>query len=205
MRTDRIGQQPWTRPHHRLRALFRRQDLESELEEELEQFIRLRADQLIADGSTPARARAEAVRAFDGIEQVKEECRDARGVRPLEEFWQDITFAFRTLRKTPVFAVGAVALLALALAANVIAASLLSALFFTPLPYPSADRLVSLTQELTTLRADGSFTPRLWFHSRLSAVRRRTFRLRSKINPILLDIWRSMNLRRQKCICRTSN
>ncbi len=99
------------------------------------------------------------MRAFGGIEQVKEECRDARGVRWIEELGQDTRYAVRTLRETPAFAIGAVALLTLAIAANLMVASLLRTLFFNPLPFPASAQLVSLSQEFTTLRAGGARLP----------------------------------------------
>ena len=149
----------WTIPRHRLRALFRRQDMESELNEELDYYISLRTDRLVAQGLSPAQASDEAARELGGIEQIKEECRDVWGVRLIEEFWQDTRYAIRTLRKTPSFAFGAVALLTLAVASNVMVASLFSALFLSPVPYKDPQQLVGLSQEFATLKPDGLAVP----------------------------------------------
>lgn len=145
----------WIKPRRLGRALFRRRELESELDEEFQHYISVRADQLVAQGMPPARARHAAMRELGGIEQVKEECRDARGVRYLEEVWQDTGYAIRTLRKTPAFAFGAIALLAFAIAANVIVASLATALFSNRLAYGAPQQLVVISQEFTTLHSDG--------------------------------------------------
>jgi hypothetical protein len=152
---DEIKQWFWTKPRRRVHALFRRRELESELNEELEHHISLRTDQLVAEGMSPVDARRAAAAVLGGIEQVKEECRDARGLRYLEELWQDTGYAIRTLRKTPAFAFGAVALLAFAIAANVIVASLVSALFSNPLSYRAPQQLVALSQDFTTLHLNG--------------------------------------------------
>jgi predicted permease len=149
---DELKQWFWTKPRRRVHALFRRRELESELEEELEHHISLRADQLVAEGMSPVEARRAAAAGLGGIEQVKEECRDARGLRYLEELWQDTGYAIRTLGKTPAFAFGAIGLLALAIAANVMVASIASALFLNPLPYREPEQLVALSQEYTTQR-----------------------------------------------------
>ena len=103
----------------------------------------------------PRKLRSAAARELGGIEQIKEECRDVWGVRFIEEFWQDIRYGIRTLRKTPAFAFGAVALLALAVACNAMVASLISALFLSPIPYQAPQQLVGFSQEFTTLKPGG--------------------------------------------------
>ena len=84
----------WQRLWHRKRM---EEQLEKELRFHLEQHI---AD-LIAQGRTPAEARREANQSLGGPAQVKEECRDARGTRWLEELVQDVRYALRTLRQRP--------------------------------------------------------------------------------------------------------
>jgi hypothetical protein len=64
--------------HLRLRSLFRRSQMERELEEELQLHLAQRIEQELANGKTPDDARYAALRTMDGIEQRKEECRDVR-------------------------------------------------------------------------------------------------------------------------------
>src|SRR5205085_2422312 len=80
------------------------------------------------------------------LEQVKEECRDARGFRWLEDVARDLGFAVRTLRKTPGFSLTVIGTLALGIGANVAIFSVVNAVFLRPLKAPDADRIVRITE-----------------------------------------------------------
>src|SRR5262245_25660479 len=75
-----------------LRALLRRAQAERELDEELRYHIEGQTEQNIRLGMAPEEARTAARKAFGGVEQAKERSRDARGVRLLEELWQDLRY-----------------------------------------------------------------------------------------------------------------
>ena len=79
--------------------LLRRSNMEEQLEKELRFHLDEHTSELIAAGLDPAEARRQARIALGGPEQVKEECRDARGTRWLEDLWQDFRYALRTLRQ----------------------------------------------------------------------------------------------------------
>src|SRR5262245_62577449 len=76
----------------RLRALLRRSEMERELDEELRYHIEQQTEQNIRLGMDPEEARYAAQKAFGGVEQAKERSRDARGVRWLEDLWQDLRY-----------------------------------------------------------------------------------------------------------------
>jgi macrolide transport system ATP-binding/permease protein len=87
----------------RLRSLFRRAKVEDELQEELRFHLEQEVAREIAAGKTPEEARRGAVRAMDGMEQRKEECRDARRVDTISILVQDLRYAGRALRRNPAF------------------------------------------------------------------------------------------------------
>src|SRR4030095_10479111 len=79
----------------RLRALFRRSEMERELDEELRYHIEQQTEQNMRLGMSPEESRQAARKAFGGVEQAKERSRDARGVRRLEELWRDLRYGAR--------------------------------------------------------------------------------------------------------------
>ncbi len=128
----------------RLRALLRRDSLDSELDTELRYHLERQVAEYVAGGMTPEEARRAALRDFGGVTQSQESCREARGVRPLEDLRQDVLFGLRVLRRNPVFSLVAVVTLALGIGANTALFSITNAVVFRPLPFPEPERLLTV-------------------------------------------------------------
>src|SRR5437660_12722667 len=106
--------------------LLRRRKMEDQLEKELGFHLDQHASDLIAQGYHPDEARRQARLALGGPEQVKENCRDARGTRWLEDLLQDFRYALRTLRQRPGFGAVTLCTLALGIGATTVMFSLIN-------------------------------------------------------------------------------
>ncbi len=137
--------------HLRLRALFFRSKVEGDLNDELRDYVEREVERQITAGASPGEARRVALASMGGVERVREECRDARGVRWVEAAASDLQFAFRTLRKTPAFTVTIVAALAFCIGLNAAIFSVVDTVLFRPLFFPDQDRLVSVTEGVPAL------------------------------------------------------
>ena len=124
--------------------LLRRRKMEDQLEKELRFHLDEHASELIARGLSPDEARRRARLALGGPEQVKENCRDARGTRWLEDLLQDFRYAIRMLQKQPGFAVVALLTLALGIGATTVMFTLINGVLLKPLPFLDADKLVAV-------------------------------------------------------------
>jgi predicted permease len=145
-------------------GLFRRKRAETRLDAEIRFHLEEQMRDYVAAGMQPEEARRRVRLAFGGAEQIKEECRDARGVRPLEDLFHDLRYAARTLRRSPAFAAVAILSLALGIGANTAIFSLIDAVMLRRLPVSEPARLVQITRSWGT--QPGSFSYPLFEHIR---------------------------------------
>jgi predicted permease len=129
---------------YRLRGLFRRRAVEADLDEELRAHLAHQVEKYVQAGLPLEAARRRAHLEFGGLDQVKEECRDARGVRFLETTLHDFRYGLRLLAKNPGFTAVAVITLALGIGANTAIFTLIDAVMLRAMPVRDPSQLVVL-------------------------------------------------------------
>ncbi len=152
----------------RLRALFRRRDLEAEMAEEMRFHLDQRAADLTGDGLDPAAARLAAQRKFGNTAALQEQSRDTFGWGALERLAQDLRFAARQLRRSPGFALLAILTLGLGIGANTSMFSVLNGIMLKPLPYTQVDRLQQI-HRITATNPEGNHSPADFLAARAAA------------------------------------
>jgi len=123
---------------------FRRRDRAAEIHEEIESHLAMRAELNRESGTPPGAARTSARRQFGNAALIEEDVRRVRGFPWLESLAQDAGYAFRGFLRSPVFTATAALTIALGIGASAAVFSLVDRILFRPLPYPEADRLVSI-------------------------------------------------------------
>jgi hypothetical protein len=143
--------------------LWRRRQLEEQLDKELRFHLDQHANDLISQGHDPREARRQAMLAFGGPEQIKESCRDARGTRWLEDLLQDFRYALRTLRQKTGFTAVGLLTLALGIGATTVMFAVINGVLLKPLPFAEPDRLVTVDEQ--TEKAGSPIWSNLWAFS----------------------------------------
>ncbi len=136
---------------------FSRRDVRTEVDEELRAHLLMRAEEYEAAGLSPDDARAEALRRFGNVESTREACRrivtrSASSSRRREwraGFRQDVTYALRTLARSPGLTAAILVTLALAIGANTAIFTVVKGVLLRPLPYGDPERLVTIYDVFT--------------------------------------------------------
>ena len=139
----------WSLLKSAARNLLRKQQVESQLDEEVRAYVDLVTQERIAAGISPSEARRTALVDFGGVEQVKQAVRNHRAGVGLELLGQDIHYGLRQFWRNPGFTVTVVLTLALSVGANTAIFSLVNALLLKSLPYARPDRMGSIYTRIT--------------------------------------------------------
>src|ERR1700683_4838483 len=126
---------------YRLRALFRRTTVDSELDEELQYHLDRETEKYRQAEASPDKSMRRAKLALGGTEQVTQQCREARGTKLIEDLAQDLRYAARQMRKSIGFTCAVILTLALAIGVNSAVFSLLDGFLLRTLPYPHPERI----------------------------------------------------------------
>jgi predicted permease len=131
----------------RLRSLWGRRGVESELDAEFQFHLDQLTEENRASGMPPEEARRTALRLIGGVAQYQEECRDMRRVNLLDDLVRDARYTVRSLAKSPGFTAVVVATLALGIGANTAIFTIVHGALLRPLDYPRPEQLMDLTAE----------------------------------------------------------
>ncbi len=172
----------------RIQALFAGRRLDQELDDELQLHIEMQTRKLTDQGLNPAEARRRALIDFGGLERFRDDARDARGVRPFEDFVRDLRLGLRAFLRRPGFTVMVLLILSVGIGGSAALFGAVNGILIRPLPYPDAQRIVAVWQK--DRKTDGDrkeFSPANFLDLR---ERSRSFEHVTAIEPFGLD-WES--------------
>jgi putative ABC transport system permease protein len=148
----------WGEFFRRAQYLGQRSQFDRELDEEVRFHVETRAKELEQSGILHSAALTQAAREFGHATIIREEMREAWQFRWLEQLTRDLTYAARSLTRTPAFALTATACLALGIGANTAIFTVTSALLLRPFPYSDPQQLVSVRGHDNTGDSGGNGT-----------------------------------------------
>ncbi|MEO8663388.1 MAG: ABC transporter permease, partial [Bryobacteraceae bacterium] len=146
----------WSRLISTWRNLTERARVERELDDELRAYVELLTAEKVRHGVPPERAKREALMEAGGMEQVKEEVRDASAGRLLNELGQDVRHSLRSLGRNAASSTLAIATLMLGIGAATVIFSVFYTVLLRPLPFANLDRLVEIHESRLDRNIDHS-------------------------------------------------
>jgi predicted permease len=181
-----------------MRALLRRRAFEADLDAELQDHLARDIEHRVARGASPAEARRAALAELGGVGRVKDDVRETHGIEHVDGFVRDLRFAVRRVRRAPHYSGLVVLTIGLGIGATTAVFSAVDGVLLKPLPYESADALVTVWQ---TKPSEGitrdDFTPANFYDVRerarsfsgLAAANPFGVALRSATSTEYIDAW----------------
>jgi predicted permease len=126
-------------------GVFLKAPLDEDLDAEMASHLEMAVEENLRRGMDLEEARRRAMVRFGGVQQAREQQREARGLPFLDVLGQDLRYTLRTLGRDRAFTIVAVLILALGIGANVAVFSVVNTMLLRPLPFPEAQRLVRIT------------------------------------------------------------
>ena len=169
----------------RARHLLRRASVDRELAEELEYHVSELNTQLEARGISAQHVRRESALAIGGMTRRREEMRDAHGMRIIDDFFRDLRYALRSMRRTPLASAVGVLTLALGIATATTVFAFMDAALLRPPPFKDASRLAILN--ITRKTAGQALAKERWSWTRFRLLQQnaKSFSVASVSNAVL--------------------
>jgi putative ABC transport system permease protein len=126
----------------KLRGFLRGEPSDDEVEDEIQEHLRLLTERFVAQGMSREEAATAARRRFGNTTLLQEDRRALQTLLSIEAFWHDLRYALRTLWRSPGFAVVSIATLGLGIGAATAIFSVIYNVLLAPFPYRDAERMV---------------------------------------------------------------
>jgi putative ABC transport system permease protein len=159
---------------------------ERDFSAEIQAHIRLDTDRLITEGARPEDARAAALRAFGNILRVQERFYESRRMMWLDDLWRDTQYAVRVFARTPGITLVAIVTLAIGIGATTAIVSAVNAVILKSLPYPTADRLIAISERRPTGELNAMTTRNYLAYTNLPAIFERAAATRGPFGGVTL-------------------
>jgi len=126
--------------------------MDREMDEEIEHFLEQSVERYLKRGYDSEEARRLALIEFGGVEQIREETREERGVGRLVDFFRDLRHSLRSLARSPVLTATIVLTVGLGIGATTAIFAVINAVLIRPLPYPDPGELFYVYTDANSIR-----------------------------------------------------